>query len=148
MNEVIGYMSDLIQHSSMSEGLTVEQNLEQLYNLSEEPLQQTQQQAQANMIRMANGQIGMRTVSNDFVHMSPALGAQMLNNVNGQPMAPHMAAQLSQAGSASGPSTNTSPNIQNKRRRSTAPGIKEEGMDTNGLSKKVKPSPQMSKKTR
>jgi hypothetical protein len=147
MNEVIGYMSDLIQHSSISEGLTVEENLAQLMHLSEEQLQ-PQTQMQPNMMRMPNGQMGMRTASNDFVHMSPALGAQMLSNANGQPMAPHMAAQLSQAGSASGPSTNTSPNIQNKRRRSTAPGIKEEGLDTNGLSKKVKPSPQMSKKAR
>jgi hypothetical protein len=145
MNEAIGYMQDLIQHASISEGLTVTQNLEQLINLGEDQ-GPPPQQAQPNMIRLPNGQMAMQP--NNFVQMSPSMGAQMLNNVNGQPMAPHMAAQLSQAGSASGPSTNTSPNLQNKRRRSTAPGIKEEGLDSNGLPKKVKPSPQMSKKGR
>jgi hypothetical protein len=146
MNEVVGHMGDLIQHSSFHEGLSIPENLQVLVDLGDESAQPQQQPT--TLVRLANGQMAMRTASNELINMSPAMQAQMLSNMNGQPMSVPMVTQHSQPGSASGPSTNTSPNLQNKRRRSTAPGIKEEGLDVNGLSKKVKPSPQMSKKAR
>jgi len=100
--------------------------------------------------------------------MSPAMQPGMLPNAaNGSPhlsaggnplahtqspvpqhMAPPMQAQQSQQGSTTGASSNTSPNITNKRRRSTHAKAKgdDDGTEVNGtVTKKVKPSSQMGK---
>lgn len=97
----------------------------------------------------ANNQIGLPEganpsgIGNLGAHNSPAAGNMQ---------APGMALQQSQQGSSSGVSTNTSPNMNNKRRR---PSLKqEEGAQVNGTgtpnqqaganaANKIKPSPRI-----
>lgn len=94
----------------------------------------------------ANNQIGLPEGGNINSIVMHGLGVQ------NSPAAANMALQQSQQGSSSGVSTNTSPNVNNKRRR---PSLKEEeGTQPNGTGtqnqgagahtgNKVKPSPRI-----
>jgi hypothetical protein len=172
MYETFGYMSDLIVHASQHSDLTVEQALSSIVDMNRSsqgqarPQNAAMLQMQQAMNRLPNGaMIGQQGGPEGYMAMSPAMHAGLLAQANGSPhlggpmgmvqspvpshMAPPMAAQQSQQGSASGPSTNASPNMPNKRRRSTAQVKAEDGSEINGTTgKKVKPSPQMNKRAK
>ncbi|KAF1991414.1 hypothetical protein K402DRAFT_400156 [Aulographum hederae CBS 113979] len=128
----------------------------------------TQNGTNVNPAGQMQGQVGGGNMAQNFMNMSPALQNQMLpGQMNGSPhisnvnlnaanlgaahtpspaqthmAAPKMAAQHSQQGTSStlsNASANTSPNINNKRRRST---VKEEDGEPNGTAK-VKASPRI-----
>jgi hypothetical protein len=69
-------------------------------------------------------------------------------NQGGVPMMHQMSAQGSNLSGSQGPSTNTSPNVSNKRRRASQIKMEEENsqQDGNGNGKTVKPSPRMGKR--
>jgi hypothetical protein len=125
---------------------------------SAQMMQQGLQHPQGNLppgarTPLQNGQLGGPPPNHQF--MSPAMANQLLPNavMNGSPHlmqqnhtpspASHaMAAQLSQQGSSTTASVNTSPNVSNKRRRSTAKGDIDDGVEVNGA-QKVKQSPRI-----
>jgi hypothetical protein len=161
-------MSDLISHASQHPELSINQALSTILEAyNKQPQGQPRptnpallQMQQQGMNRMPNGpMMAQQSGAEGFLAMSPAMQATMLSN--GSPhlagvanpmgmvqspaqshMAPPMTAQQSQQGSNSGPSTNSSPHLQSKRRRSTAQVKAEDGSDPNGTGgKKVKQSP-------
>lgn len=71
---------------------------------------------------------------------SPAQNAQ-----GGVPMMHQMSAQGSNLSGSQGPSTNTSPNVSNKRRRPSAVKLEDDNANANqdGNQNKVKPSPRI-----
>jgi hypothetical protein len=175
MYEMFSYMNDLILHArehpeqpiQQSLGSVLESYSKQTPGQQQKPqnpaLLQMQQHA---MNRMPNGpMMSQQGGTEGFMAMSPAMQPNMLANgsphLGGGPhamgivqspapahMAPPMVAQKSQQGSASGRSTNTSPSMQGKRRRSTAPIKNEDGEVNGAVGKKVKPSPQMNKRAK
>jgi hypothetical protein len=172
MYEMFGYMNDLISHARDHPELNIQQLLGSVLKTYEQgpgqqkpqnpTLLQMQQQA---MNRMPNGpMMGQQAGNEGFMAMSPGMQQNMLPNGSphlGGPhpmgiaqspapthMAPPMVAQQSQQGSASGRSTNTSPSMQGKRRRSTAQIKNEDGEINGAVGKKVKPSPQMNKRAK
>lgn len=163
-------MSDLIYHASEQRDVPITQvignilqnweeqarSLEQSNPLTQQQLMQQmqlqQQQLQQQQRPMGHqmglsGPMATNAAGGGFM-MSPHLNANMIANgsphlgvnhlgMGNSPAQSHMA-----QGNSSDHSTNTSPNMQGKRRRSTAAGVKaEDGSDVNGA-KKVKPSPQ------
>ena len=66
---------------------------------------------------------------------NPAMG--------GVAMIHQMSAQGSNLSGSQGPSTNTSPNVSNKRRRASAVKLEEEGGGEQTGANKVKPSPKI-----
>jgi hypothetical protein len=165
MYEIFGHMSDLISHASQNSDLSINKALSSVLESYRQPQGQQRpqnpallQMQQQGINRMPNGPMMVQQSGTEgFMAMSPAMQANIL--ANGSPhlagmanpmmvqspasshMAPPMAAQQSQQGSNSGPSTNTSPHLQGKRRRST---VKTEDADINGTGgKKVKQSPQL-----
>jgi hypothetical protein len=171
MCETFGIMQDLMAYSRDNQNLSLTQSMQAYIHSSQRQMAQMQQ-AQNNpamMQQMQQQQQGANGVANrqmlgQHMTMSPAMQAGLIpNNIqNGSPhlssghnpmqspalsnMAPPMAAQRSQQGNATaGASAGTSPNMSTKRRRSTQPNVKneEDGVNMNGTSKKVKPSPSM-----
>jgi hypothetical protein len=109
---------------------------------------------------MANSLLPGVNQANGSPHMghgqNPLMNAALQGNTHTPSpaqshMAPPMVPQQSQPGSTSGASSNTSPNNRNKRRRSTAIGVKDEdgGGQPNGTTgaAKMKASPRMSSNT-
>jgi hypothetical protein len=160
------WMQDIIVHSKENEYMPANQAMASLVHTWSAEI------PRPAMAQMPNGpMMGQRHASENFT-MSPHMHANMVANANGSPhlqggnpmagmvglagpqgqaqqhMAPQMVGQLSQQGSAgTGNSSNTSPSLNNKRRRSTAP-IKAEDGEMNGsqTGKKVKQSPQVNSK--
>jgi hypothetical protein len=104
-----------------------------------------------NMGNMANGSPHLSSGPNPMVlNAGNLIGNANLSSPAQAHMAPPMVTQHSQQGNAV--SSNSSPNVTAKRRRSTAAGIKGEdhdGVEVNGAgTAKVKPSPRMSNSKR
>lgn len=124
---------------------------------------------QNQMARNANGQIQFPNNMNPNMNgpnqfASPAMGHLGLPQGQGSPhiggpvhtpspahnqgqggvaMMHQMSAQGSNLSGSQGPSTNTSPNVSNKRRRPSAIKLEEENASQDGNAKAVKPSPRM-----
>ena len=127
---------------------------------------------QNQMARQVNGQIAFpnnmgpgMNVPNQFAspamaHLglpqgqgSPHLGGPVHTpspaqnpGVGGVPMMHQMSAQGSNLSGSQGPSTNTSPNVSNKRRRPSAIKLEEENASQENNAGKVRPSPKVSGK--
>ena len=170
-------MQEVMAYSKSHPAMSLNESLNTYVQMTKQQINQFMQQGPANAMmlqqvqqqgpnRMVNGPVFGQPMA-----MSPAMQASLLpgNVVNGSPrvasgppglmgqthspsmsgMAPPMSAQRSQQGSAAGASTSSSPNLPNKRRRSTQAAIKGED-DVSGVNgtatKKVKPSPQLNKR--
>ena len=130
---------------------------------------QMQNQLQNQIARQANGQIQFPNQMNPGMNgpnmmNSPAMAHLGIPNAQGSPMmggpvhtpSPaqnpaaggvsmmhQMSAQGSNLSGSQGPSTNTSPNVSNKRRRASAVKLEEEGGGESNGANKVKPSPKI-----
>jgi hypothetical protein len=121
------------------------------------------------MARAANGQVGfgqmapgmngpgmMNSPAMGHLNVPQAQGSPMMGGpvatpspaqnmgVGGVAMMQQMSAQGSNlSGGSQGPSTNTSPNVSNKRRRASVVKLEEENAQNEGGANKVKPSPKI-----
>lgn len=139
-----------------------------LQNMNKEGAQQMQARMQNQVARQANGQMqfpqqgGMngptQFSSPGMAHLglpqsqgSPHLGGPVhtpspaQNVQGGVPMMHQMSAQGSNLSGSQGPSTNTSPNVSNKRRRPSTVKVEDDNASANqdGNQSKVKPSPRI-----
>lgn len=123
-------------------------------------MQPNMQQSQNNMPPGARTPSGPGGPGGQASFMSPAMQNQLLPNaaMNGSPhlmqqghtpspSSVPMGVSLSQQGSSATASVNTSPNVSNKRRRSTAKMDTDDGAAVNGNSK-TKPSPRIPKRAK
>lgn len=160
MCEAFALMQDIMVFSKENPTMTLSQNLTSCVAQKQQAIMTQGMQSNPAMMQHMQGRMPGGQMMGQ-VAMSPAMAAGMLPNaVNGSPhlsaggsiatqspvpahMAPPMQAQASQQGSTTGASANTSPNISNKRRRSTVKVKGEEEGEMNGTSKKVKTGMQM-----
>lgn len=134
----------------------------------------TNARLQNQMAARANGQVGFPNPMNPGMNgpgpnqfNSPAMGHLGIPQAQGSPlmgganhtpspaqnpavggvaMIHQMSAQGSNLSGSQGPSTNTSPNVSNKRRRASAVKLEEEGAGESNGAKQVKPSPKIGKR--
>jgi hypothetical protein len=169
MAEVMNQMLPLIEYSHKNVGIAPRDAMMRLNQESQQQLaSMNNARMQNQMARQANGQVafppGMsgpnQFASPAMAHLglpqgqgSPHLGGPVHtpspahNAVGGVPMMHQMSAQGSNLSGSQGPSTNTSPNVSNKRRRASQIKLEEEnasqGSDSAG---KVKASPRIPKR--
>lgn len=164
-------MGPLMEYYHVHPGITPKDSL---YRVTQENAQSMAQanntRLQNQMARAANGQVGFPNQMNPGMNgpnmmNSPGMGHLAVPQAQGSPMvggpvhtpspaqnpAPggvammhQMSAQGSNLSGSQGPSTNTSPNVSNKRRRASVVKLEEEnpGGDSSGATK-VKPSPKI-----
>jgi len=125
-------------------------------------MQQPNQQGNFSSPSVSNMSLPMQNGMNGSPHIPnhPGLAPNMSMQPNSHTPSPHisnmaappMMPQHSQQGTnSSGPSANTSPNVNNKRRRSTVKMEGEDGGAQDGPApnqQRVKPSPRMTKKAK
>ena len=164
-------MQPLMEFYHTHSELGPRESLNRLNNEHQQNFAQAQHQArlQNQMARQANGQIafpnnagpGMngpnQFASPGMAHLglpqaqgSPHIGGPVHTpspaqnpGVGGVSMMHQMSAQGSNLSGSQGPSTNTSPNVTNKRRRPSAIKLEEENASQESNAGKVKPSPRI-----
>ena len=161
-------MTPLIEYSHSHTGVAPREAMMRINQENAQNIANVNQARLHNqMARQANGQINFPPSMNGpnqfaspaMAHLglpqqgSPHLGGPVhtpspaQNNVGGVAMMHQMSAQGSNLSGSQGPSTNTSPNVSNKRRRASQIKLEEEnasqGSDNQG---KVKPSPRIPKR--
>jgi hypothetical protein len=151
MNNMTSLMAHYLEHNNMRPTDALESWNTMMSNTNPAPLGQ-QMPGQAGQPQQINMPPGVRPPGSGQMFMSPALSNQLLppNGMTSSPGMIHTPSPNSHAShamvkqqstSSHTASVNTSPNMQNKRRRSTAKMDLDDGDNMNGT--KVKASPRV-----
>jgi hypothetical protein len=152
MNNMTSLMAHYLEHNNMRPTDALESWNTMMSNNNPAPMGQPnpgQNQGPPNQVPQMNMPPGARPQGSAQMFMSPAMANQLLpNGLTGSPGMMHTPSPNSHAShamikqqstSSHTASVNTSPNMQNKRRRSTAKIDLDDGENMNGT--KVKASP-------